>query len=86
MYYDDFDSYLATTRDAKSFIVQVVQNDGGIKQSSAMPIDVLGDVQLAIAESEAGNSAFSLWDRAGRAVVFIPYHTIRSIIIVFAGQ
>ncbi len=87
MYFADFQSFIQTQENSKSFIVEVELVGGGTEVGSPVPAECYAQLMADIAVCDELKTAFALWSRDGTkggALIFIPYDKIKSIHVRFA--
>jgi ABC-type ATPase with predicted acetyltransferase domain len=83
MYYSDFDSFMTTIGESKSFIVSVDTVDGGGYQSSPYPKQTYEAVSKYIEDTLEARSPIVLWNRTIRMLQSIPAANIKRVTIQF---
>ena len=86
MHHDIFDSYEKARDEATAFKIIVALTDGGVVESSAIPIPALDAVLADMATVEQTGAWFHVWNRITNTVTSVLPFQIKTIQISLIGR
>lgn len=83
MYYSEFDSFITTIDEARSFVVSVDLATGDSFQSSPYPVSVFHAVSKQIDEALEARCPVTIWNRTNKMLMSFPVANVKRVAYQF---